>query len=265
MRAPLIFALACLPSLACTGDDADSRRTPLRVFAASSLTEAFEDLAARFERAHPDVDVRLAFAGSQVLRLQIAQGAGADLFASADPRHLSALEEAELVRGVRPFASNELVVVVPANDPDALERFADLPDAERIVLGTPEVPVGRYARRVLGRAAVRFGEGFERRVLARVASEESNVRLVRAKVELGEADAALVYRTDAASSERVRVVPIPEPLNVRARYAIGQVTDGGEGERDDADDAAARFLAFLRGPEGREALSRHGFLPEPAP
>ncbi len=227
---------------------------PLRVFAASSLTDAFNDMAGVFEAAHPAIEVVLVFAGSQVLRLQIEQGAPADVFVSADPRHMEPLVREGLITGQRVVAENELVVIVPQGNPSRIETFADLVRAERLVIGTPYVPVGAYAREALRRAGADGGlPGFEAAVLDRVVSEESSVRLVRAKVELGEADAAIVYRTDAAPG-RVRTVRVPPRANVRARYLIGVVTGaenvaGGE-----------RWAGFVASPEGRRILSRHGFL-----
>ena len=233
---------------------AEPERQPLRVFAASSLTDVFGAMAGAFEAANPDTDVVLAFAGSQVLRLQIEQGAPADVFASADPGHMESLVHDGLVTGQRVLAENELVVIVPQDNPAGIEAFADLARAERLVIGTPYVPVGAYAREALRRAGAAGGlPGFEAAVLGRVVSEESSVRLVRAKVEMGEADAAIVYRTDAVPG-RVQTVQVPPCANVRARYLIGVVAG--------AENAAGgeRWAGFVASPEGRRILSRHGFL-----
>ena len=251
-----LAAGVALALVAC-GADAPPRE-PLQVFAASSLTEAFQEMAAAFEGTSPDTEVALVFAGSQVLRLQIEQGARADIFASADPRHMESLARVGLVTRPRLLAENELVVIVPPGNPARIETFADLAGADRVVIGTPGVPVGAYARAVLRRAeeAVDLA-GFEEAVMGRVVSEESNVRLVRAKVEMGEADAAIVYRTDAVPG-RVGIVPVPPRANVRARYLIGVVADG----RNRA--AAKRWLAFASSPAGRRILTRHGFLADGA-
>jgi len=240
MRPWVLLALLC----AGCGDDGASDAT-LRVFAASSLTDAFGALEREYERAHPHVDVSPSFAGSQILRLQIEQGAPADVFASADRAHMDALAEGGHVADAEVFAHNALVVIVPPDNPARIERFEDLPRAERLVLGDPNVPVGRYAREMLSRTD--FGDA----VLARVASEEPNVRLVRAKVELGEADAAIVYRTDA--TDRVRVIEIPEPPNVRADYHVGVVT------RSDRRALARDWIDFLQSEAGRRTLTAHGF------
>ncbi len=226
----------------------------LNVYAASSLTEAFGELEAVFEAAHPDIDVSVTYAGSQVLRLQIEQGAAADVFASANPEHMRALQDSGLAEESRVFVHNELVVIVPLDNPAGIEALEDLAEASRIVLGTANVPVGRYAREVLRLAAPSLGEGFEAMVLSRVVSEESNVRLARAKIELGEADAAIVYRTDAGSSDRVGIVEIPSQYNVIADYPVGVL------RRTTVPATAEAWVALLMSPEGRAVLARHGFI-----
>ncbi len=245
------WALALIFGSVLVGCGSASWENPhaLDVFAASSLTEAFQELERDFEAASPGTDVRLTFAGSQVLRLQIQQGARADVFASANPLHMKTLEDQGWVvsRGV--FAHNELVVVVPEDNPAGITSFRELPGCTRLVIGHANTPVGRYTREVLERA----GEAFEARVLSRVVSEEHNVRMVRAKVELGEADAAVIYRTDAVASRGVRVVPIGDSLNVRASYLHGALKGSHKGA------LAERWMSFVASPRGAAVLARHGF------
>ena len=239
-------------AVAAGGDEGERRRT-VQVFAASSLADAFRDMETAFEAAHPDTDVTLVFAGSQVLRLQIEQGARADVFASADRRHIESLRRAGHVAAYGEFAGTELVVIVPPGNPAAIESFDDLVRARRLVVGTEHVPVGAYTREVLRRAAARKGPGFESAVLDRVVSEESNTRLVRAKVELGVADAAFVYRTDAAPG-RVRTIAVPEWANVRATYLMGPVAGSANSE------GAEQWIGFVASRAGQEILSRRGFV-----
>jgi len=250
----LLVALAGL-ALGASCTRSNDARVVLTVFAASSLTEAFEALERDFERANPGIDVQPSFAGSQVLRVQLEQGAPADVFASANEAHVRALEEAGVVVQPQVFAGNELVVVVPRGEAGAIASFEDLPRATRLVIGSPNVPAGAYARTVLERAAARWGRAWADRVRAHVVSEEANVRLVRAKVELGEADAAFVYRTDAIASDRVDIVPIPEDLGVPARYPIARVARAAHPSE------AERFIAFVRSEAGQRVLGEHGFLP----
>lgn len=250
---PLTAALLAL-SLGCraTGSTGDAGPTTLVVYAASSLTEAFQALARDFERAHPGVQVSLTLAGSQVLRLQIEQGAAADVFASADEEHTDALVAGGLLEPPKTFAHNALVVVVPPANPARLERFEHLDRARRVVVGTAEVPVGRYTRVLLEHAEARLGAPFVAAIRAHIVSEESNTRLIRAKVALGEADAAVVYRTDAMGTD-TRVLPIPPDLNVRTSYPIATLT------RAAAPDAAHAFIAYVMSPAGQRTLAGFGF------
>lgn len=245
------MALMAASAIGCTRDDAAT----IDVYAASSLADAFAEMEIAFESAHPGTDVRATFAGSQVLRVQIEHGAGADVFASANADHVDALILSGHVGSASVIAGNELVVITPAGDPSGIRSFADLDRAERLVLGTENVPVGAYARDILRRAAGQLGQGFTDRALASVVSEEPNARLVRAKVELGEADAAIVYRTDASGSARVRSVPIPRELNIRAEYVMAPVL----GATPDSTGSEA-WTAFVLSDAGQTILARHGFV-----
>ena len=228
----------------------------LVVFAASSLREAFAGLGATFERQHPGTKVSFALAGSQELRTQIEHGAPADVFASADWTHMRALVAARLAASPRTFARNEPVLVVPRENPAQLRTLADLPRATRIVLGAPEVPIGAYTQRILDAASRRYGAAFRSSVEAHVVSRELNVRQVLSKVALGEADAAVVYRTDARNAARaVEVIPIPPELNILAEYPVAVIENAKELA------LAREFVELLLSPEGQEVLARFGFQP----
>jgi len=228
----------------------------LVVFAAASLREAFTELGSRFEREHPGTRVAFAFAGSQELRTQIEHGAPADAFASADWKHMQALVAGRLASAPRTFARNEPVLVVPRENPAGLRTLADLPRAKRIVVGAPEVPIGAYTLRILEAASARYGAGFRAAVEARVVSREMNVRQVLSKVTLGEADAAIVYRTDAAAAGRdIEVMPIPVELNAIAEYPVAVVEHARE------PGLAREFVDLLLSPAGQETLARFGFQP----
>ncbi len=246
--APWCLSLALLGCGRSSGSD-----TELAVFAASSLTEAFIEIERQFEASHPGVDVSTTFAGSQILRVQLERGAPADVFASANRDHMRALTDAGLVAAPKPFATNALAVIVPLDNPAKIESFADLPQATTLVLGTPDVPAGRYARQLLAAANTNHGADFEARVLAHVVSQESSVRIVRAKVELGEADAAIVYRTDALASSRVRQIAIPEALQIAAGLHVGAL------DRSAHPGLARDFITMLRSAQGQQILSGHGF------
>jgi len=252
-------------AVGCDGASADSASRdgatgPLLVLAASSLTEVLGAAARAYEARHPEVRVETSFAGSQALRLQVTHGADADVFASANAAHARALHREGLVEAPRPLADNALVVVSPADRP--LAELRSLAEVDRIVLAGPEVPAGGYADALLSRGAERFGAAWRDAVYARVVSREPNVRAVLAKVVLGEADAAVVYATDAAalrSPGQVHVLAIDDPaLAVRARYEVAVARGAPHPER------ARAFVAFLLGPEGRGLFRRWGFA-APAP
>jgi molybdate transport system substrate-binding protein len=249
----LFTAVAAVAALAGPGGGGPSGS--VRVLAAASLVEAFTEMAAAYGRAHPGQHVELTFAGSQVLATQIEHGTSADVFASADMAHAEALARGGLLRPARTFARNKLVVVAPAR-PGRVRGLEDLSrPGVRLVLAAPNVPAGRYAGELLSALEARggYGAGFRARVEANVVSRETSVRAVLAKVALGEADAGIVYRTDAASSDKVREVGLPAGTEVQAEYAIGVLVRSPAGPRAEA------FVAFVLGPAGRSILLRHGF------
>jgi molybdate transport system substrate-binding protein len=249
----VVSLLLALPGRARTDGGRSAERT-FTVFAAASLRDVFTTLGTTFERAHPGVTVRFNFAGSQDLRTQLEHGAPADVFASADTRQMALARSAGLVEPPLPFATNAPVIVVPGDAPGKVRTLEDLTTAKRLVVGAPEVPIGAYTAQILQRAAARFGAEFPARVEARVVSRELNVRQVLTKVMLGEADAGIVYRTDARSAgERVRVVEIPPELNVIAEYPIAPVTRSRQQE------LARQWIALVTGPEGQAVLGRAGF------
>jgi molybdate transport system substrate-binding protein len=226
----------------------------LTVFAASSLRDAFQDLGRNLEQQHPGTSVSFNFAGSQELRTQVEHGARADVLASADPRTLRALADAGLAMQPQVFARNEPVIVVPAGNPAGIHSLADLPRARRLVVGAPEVPIGEYTVRILEAASRRYGPAFGAAVESRVASRELNVRQVLAKVALGEADAAIVYRTDALVSRgAVEVISIPPELNVVAEYPIAVLRGAPR------PGLARAFIELVLSSAGQAALARHGF------
>lgn len=243
--------LCCVACLGC--GSTGGGREPLVVFAASSLTEAFEDIERRFEDTHAGIDVQLVFSGSQLLRLQIEQGATADVFASANQAHLRSLHESGHAAAPQVFARNALVVIVPQGNPANIEHFDQLDRASRIVLGSEGVPVGHYAQQLLEDARAQRGDAFVDTIEAHVVSREPNVRLVRAKVELAEADAAIVYRTDAQASDRVDAIEIPRELETTVDDTLAALT------RSTHPKAASTFVNYVVHGEGQSLLVAHGF------
>ena len=216
--------------------------TTVTVYAAASLSEAFEDLATEYEAANPDVDVRLNFAGSARLAAQISAGARADVFASANGATMSRVE-AEGLTATPPvlFVRNRLALVVPIENPGNVTELADLSD-DGLVLAVcaPEVPCGALAQAVLDDAGVD----------AEPDTEETSVRAVLTKVTLGEADAGLVYATDvAAGGDKVASVPLGPQIRFND-YPVAAISDRA---------VATDFVDFVLGPDGQGILRSHGF------
>lgn len=228
----------------------------IRVFAASSLTEALEDIANLYRAQNPGDEVEFNFGGSQLLRVQIEEGAEADVFASADSIHMTALSARGIVGRAVCFATNRLVVVTPKNSPK-VRSLADLArPGLQIVIADPNVPVGTYAHQVLANMdrAKAFGKDFQKRAMANIVSQEPNVRSVLAKVTLDEVDAGFVYVTDAKqASAQVLALEIPDSVNVIARYPIAVVT------RTKHRTEAERFVETVLGADSMALLSARGF------
>ena len=252
-----LFALVFI-AVSCGG----SGSVTLRVFAASSLTEAFKDISLAFEAANSDVIVDLDFSGSQRLRSQVEFGAKADVFASADSFQTDLLLTASLIpRAPTDFASNPLVVIAMANGP--VRKISDLAKpGVRVVLGQENVPVGSYSRQVLENvssdADLGFGGGFKDAVLANLASAEPNVNYVFQKVVLGEVDAGIVYETYIDNDAEIRAngvifIPIPAAANVSANYSIAVLGDAPE------PGLAQEFVGFVLSEAGQRILRDHGF------
>lgn len=232
----------------------------LTVFAASSLTDAFGEIAAAYQAA-TQATVEYNTGGSNTLRVQLEQGARAGVFASANQAEMSQAQQSGLLAGSPAiFARNRLTVIVPRGNPAGIETLADLADKNyKLALAAPNVPVGAYTREMLKKleADPRLGAGFQERVLGNLVSDEPNVRQVVAKVQLGEADAAVVYASDVTPRVvgDLRQIAVPDPYNVVATYPIG-ILKGAENPA-----LAGNFMDFVLSPEGQTILQKWGFLP----
>jgi molybdate transport system substrate-binding protein len=218
----------------CGGD------SPIIVGAASSMTEAIDQLAASFDRG----PIELSAAGSQVLVAQVREGAPLDVIVTADEATAS-----ELVRlGVLAadpivFARNRLAIAVAPGNPLDISDLSDLADPDlTVVLAAPEVPAGRYTAEMLEAAGVDVS----------AASFEPSVRSVLAKVQLGEADAGIVYRTDV-NREGVIGVAIPDSVSPITEYFAAPLASSSDPEM------AAAFVAFLSTPVAQQLLADLGF------
>ena len=247
----LIALGACAAGGTSAGDPSPAASTAsaggsITVFAAASLTATFTELGKRFEKAHPGVHVAFSFAGSSDLVSQLQEGAPADVFASADEVDMAKVTAAGLARGVPvDFATNVLAIAVPPGNPAHLASFADLAEpGVKTVICAPQVPCGAATAKVEASTGV---------VLHPV-SEESSVTDVLGKVASGEADAGVVYATDVkAANKKVGDVPFPAASGTVNTYPI--VAVAGSANRS----AAAAFIRFVTGPEGRAVLKAAGF------
>lgn len=236
--------------------EAEAEPVTLTVFAAASLTDAFNEIGAAFSAANPGVTVAFNFAGSNQLAAQIGEGAPADVFASANRKQMDAAVDTGRIAADAPrvFVTNRLVIVTPAGG-DVAELSGLAAPGTLVVLAAAEVPAGQYALEFLDKAATdpTLGAGFKAAALGNVVSYEQNVRAVLNKVALGEADAGIVYASDAAGAEGVTIIDIPDALNVLAQYPIAPLSDGPNAT------LAAAFVTYVLGPEGQATLARYGF------
>ncbi len=227
----------------------------ITVLAAASLKESFTELGKAYERLHPGFTVRISFAGSQQLAAQIALGAPADVFASADTAQMDKVVQARKAasKSVKPLAYNALVLVVSNSASSKISGLQSIGDQGiKLLLGTPQVPVGEYSRAMLAKADKKFKGGWLAKVNANVVSQELDVRSILTKVELGVADAGVVYITDAKfAGSKVVTRPIPPKLNVTSTYLIAPIV-GSELGPD--------FVRFVLSRAGRESLGSRGFL-----
>jgi len=254
----VIAAIGLLLTGCATGADRDPAATSapvgpiepeltgdLTIYAAASLKAAFDELATQFEQRHPSVEVQpITYDGSSTLATQIIEGAPADVFASADEKNMQRVVDQGLASGPQLFATNTLVLVVPAGNPGGVKSLADLAHADlTVVLCAAEVPCGAASATLLSNAGV----------TASVDSYEQNVTAVLTKVAAGEADAGLVYVTDAATTDAVDTIEVDGTEDVVNRYPIAALSAAANPE------IAEAFVAFVVGEEGQEALAALGF------
>lgn len=246
--AAAVTAALLVPLAACgDGDGGGSGKeggdVKLTVLAASSLTDVFATAEKAYEKEHPGTDITVSAAGSQELAAQVKQGSPADVLVTADTTTMDGLKAETGEPAV--IARNRLVIATREGNPDGVKTLKDLADPKlKVVLADDTVPVGRYAKQVLDR----------QKITVKPVSKEANVRSVLSKVELGEADAGIVYRTDAATAPgKVDAVEIPDAQNAVASYPAATLKGSAHA------DAAAAFVKWLGGPEAQKILRDGGF------
>lgn len=249
MRAAVALLLL-LPLAACGGDGDDGQT--LTVLAAASLTESFTDLAETFEDEHPGVDVQLVFGSSTMLAEQAADGAPGDVLATADETSMTLAEDGNaLAEAPDSFVSNRIALITPPGNPAGVESLADLDDSDvDYVVCAGTAPCGAVARAVLDDAGV----------TANPASEEVDVKAVLARVVQGEADAGLVYRTDAvAAAADVTEVAGPGTDDLTAAHATNYLVAPLVSDDAQRADLAAEFVTLVRSDEALQVFTEAGF------
>ncbi|GHE35794.1 molybdate-binding protein [Streptomyces longispororuber] len=245
--AALATAALLVPLAACGNDDdgkdTGGRKAELTVLAAASLTDVFRTAGAAYEKDHPGTKVTFSFEGSQELAAKVRQGAPADALVTADTKTMDGLRSDTGDPTV--IARNRLVIAVGKGNPKHVRTLKDLSAKDlKVVLAAPEVPVGRYSEKILD----------AQRVSVEPVSQEPNVRAVLSKVELGEADAGIVYKTDITAADgKAEGVDIPDAQNAVAAYPAATLKESAHPE-----DAAA-FVTWLTSPEAQKILRDAGF------
>jgi molybdate transport system substrate-binding protein len=235
----------------------------LTVFAAASLTDAFNEIGAGFEAANPGVSITFNFAGSSTLSTQLNQGAAADVFASANQAEMDKVIAGGRIKTDRStvFLTNLLVVILPANNPANVQSLQDLArPGLKLVLGDKTLPAGKYALQILDAMAKEpaLGIDFKTKVLANVVSYETDVKQVVAKVQLGEADAGVAYISDSVAAPDLKTIAIPAGLNVVAKYPIAPMINVVDPYRAQL---ASDFVKYVLSAESQAILKKWGFTP----
>ena len=228
----------------------------LTVLAASSLTDAFGELATTFQEQNPGTKVTTSFGGSPELLTQIEQGAPADVFASADEAKMGIAVQDDLVNEPQTFARNRPVIIVPKDNPAGIHGLQDLTKSgTKLVLAQDGVPITEYAKKILANANPEYGGNFEQQVMNNIVSREANVRTSANRVSLGEADATFVYITDVTPDieDQVEVIEIPKDLNVIATYPIATLKEASNPE------LAQKWIDLILSDEGQSLLEEYGF------
>lgn len=248
---PAVAVAMVLPLAACGGHKSagSSPSTPaakpvtLTVLAAASLDNAFPKEAAAFTKAHPNIKLRFSFAGSPDLVAQVKQGSPADVLVTADTKTIDTVKsdtDAPVI-----IAKNRLTIATAPGNPGHVKTLSDLTNSKvKVVLAAPAVPAGNYAGQVLK----------SQHLTVHPVSQEASVTAVLSKVELGEADAGIVYVTDAEGAKgKVGTVTIPDSENAIASYPAATINDSKNAA------AAKEFVTFLSSAQGQSILRAAGF------
>ena len=253
--AALLVLAGCGSSSSSSASGTSSSSTKLTIFAAASLNEAFPQIAAAFEKTHPGVTFTFNFAGTDTLTTQIEQGAPADVFAGASAQYGDELSGRGLIATPLIFATNRLVLVVPAANPAKITSLQGLTKpGVKLVVGDATVPIGIYTRKVLDNLDAVYGGGYSTKVLQNVVSEATDVTSILTSVSLGEADAGFVYVTDAKSAgDKVTAIALPASAQAVASYPIAVVKSSKNAT------VGQQFTTFVTGAQAQAILQAAGF------
>lgn len=230
--------------------------TSLPVFIAANATGPATELFALYKQKHPGVDIEATFAGTQILRTQIEQGAKVDFFLSADLANMQALQDKGVINRYDLVSNSHEVIVVPKENSAAIHSLQDLGSKPvRLVIGVDTVPIGKYTRQIFTNASADYGSNFQGQVLSHVVSYETDVKQVLQKVAATEAQAGIVYNTDVSSTfaDKVTEIDIPDAYNVKAANYIAVPTNAPDQK------LALDFLNFVQSAEGQAVFRKFGY------
>jgi molybdate transport system substrate-binding protein len=271
MKIKMIFSLAMMFILVLTGCSSPTPAatattaptTPpkivnLKIFAPSTFTDAAKDITTAYEAASPGVKLAIEFGHTPTQRLQFTQGATGDVFITASQTDMNdAVKDKTIAEGTpRVFATNQLVVILPANNPANLQKLEDLANpGVRLLVAVVDTPIGKVTVTLLDKMEKQFGAGFKAKVIANVVSNESGVKPIVSKLKLGEADAGIVYVTDAVSAPDLKTIAISPELNMVMQLNVAPIAKSVNL------DQANSFTMFMMSPTGQSILKKWGFLP----
>jgi molybdate transport system substrate-binding protein len=232
----------------------------LNIFAAASLTKAFNMIEANYTKIHPNVTFKPDYDSSSTLEQQLANGAPADIFASADTTNMQKATTAGLVTSSQIFAHNRLVVILPASNPGHIATLKDLANSGvKIDVAAPTVPVGKYALQVLTNMGKSpdYGPTYAAAVLKNVVSQEANDAAIVQKVQTGEVDAGIVYVSDInpTDASQFTSIAIPDNFNVIANYPIAVLKNSANSS------VAQDFVVYVLSSNGQAVLKQFNFIP----
>ncbi len=230
----------------------------VKVFAPSSMTDAAKELAAAYEAANPGVKLAIEIGHSPTQRLQLTQGATGDVFMTASQKDMDdAITDQSVAGGAaKVFATNQLVVVLPSQNPANLQALADLAKpGVRLLFAVVDTPIGKVTLTALDKMDKQIGSGFKDKAIANVVSNEAGVKPIVSKIQLGEADAGIVFVTDAVAAPALKTIAIPPEQNVISQLNIAPLAAAPSPEH------AAAFTAYVTSAEGQAILKKWGFMP----